>query len=177
VPIVAHRRRRIEHVGLDAPEAAQAFLHGAGDHEAALHPLEQVFIDAVDDGAARPLLEPALPRQVRAEHVPQVVVLAHAVVQPQHVIGMLHRVSREAQADHLVDLPLLVGELDVGAPRRQVRRALPAETILRRDHETGGVAFLAQGAHQLARHHQVAALGERRAGGHHRNRGHYFGST
>ena len=55
VPIVALRRRRIQHVGLNAAEALQPRLHGARDHEAPLHLAQQVFVDAVDQRAARAL--------------------------------------------------------------------------------------------------------------------------
>ena len=83
---------------------------------------------------------------------------------------MLHRIAGEAQADHLIDLLLFVRELDVGAPRRQIRTPLPAESILRRDDQAGLVALFAQRAHQLARHHQMPAFGERRARRDDRNR-------
>jgi len=56
---------------------------------------------------------------------------------------MLHRVTRETQADHLIDLLLLVCEFDVGAPRGEIRAPLPAEAILGRDDQAGLVALLA----------------------------------
>ena len=89
---------------------------------------------------------------------------------------MLHRVARESQADHLIDLALLVRELNVGAPCGQVGAALLPETILRRDDKAGVVAFLAKRAHQLARHHEVSAFRKRRTRGDDANRGHYWPS-
>ena len=87
---------------------------------------------------------------------------------------MLHRVAGKSQADHLIDLALLVRELNVGAPRRQVGAALLAEPILRRDDQAGVVALLAQRAHQLARHHEMPAFRKRRTRGDDANRGHYW---
>jgi hypothetical protein len=85
---------------------------------------------------------------------------------------MLDGVPGKPQADHPIDLLLLVRELDIGAPRRQVGAPLLSKAVLRRDDQAGLVPVLAQRAHQLTRHHQVAAFGERRARRDHRNGGH-----
>ena len=135
--------------------------------------LQQVIVDAMNQRAPHAFLDAASSTQVRAELIPQIVVLAHPVVEPQHVIRMLHRVAGKAKADHAIDLLLLVRQFDVGAPRREIGAPLLAEAILRRDDEAGVVTLLAQRANQLARHHQVSALGERRARRDDRNRRHY----
>ena len=123
-------------------------------------------------GPPRPLLDALLPRQVRAELLPEIVVLAHAVVEPQHVIGMLDRITGKPQADHPIDRPLLVSKLDVRAPRREIRAALLPEPVLRCDDEAGVVALFLQRADELTSHHQMPAFRKRRARGNDADRRH-----
>ena len=130
----------------------------------------------MDQRAAHAFLDAAFPRQVRAELIPEIVVLAHPVIQPQHVIRMLHRVAGKAKADDAIDGLFLVRELDVGAPRRQIGAALLAKPVLRRDDQSGFVTGFAQRAHQLARHHEMPAFGKRRARCDDRNGRHYSAS-
>ena len=89
---------------------------------------------------ARAFLDAPLPAQRRAERFPLIVVLAHGVVQPAHVVGMAHGVARIAQRDDLIDRTIVVAHAHVGEPRRKIRGALAAEAILRREHELGLVA-------------------------------------
>ena len=53
----------------------------------------------------------------------------------------------------------------VGEPGGQIRRTLPAETVLWRQHQLGLVSFFAQRLDERARHHQMAAFDEQRRRG------------
>ena len=111
------------------------------------------------------LLEPALAPQAADEALPQVVVLAHAVVEPADVPRMAHRVRREAEGDHLVDGLAVRGLAHVGQPGREVGRELAAEAVLRRDQHLGQMSGAAQGGRRLLRDDQVPAADEQGAGG------------
>ena len=86
---------------------------------------------------------------------------------------MANRVAGKSQADHLIDLALLVREPHIGEPGREIAARQPAEPVLRRHDQTRVMALLAERPNQLARHHQMAALGKRRARRDDGNRRHY----
>ncbi len=98
--------------------------------------------------------------QARAQIVPQVVILAQAVVQPADVDRVLYGIAGEAQGDDLVDRPAQPVQADVGETRRQVGPKLAPETVLRRQNEIGFMPLFAQGAHRLAGDCQVPAFDE-----------------
>ena len=134
-------------------------------HEEAGHVArQQIAVGRVHQAAPDTFLDTSLRTQPRLELFPEVVVLAHRVVQPADVPRMPHGVTRIAQADDLVDaVPRRLS--NVGEPRRQVRRRLPAKPVLRRDHDVRLVPGLAERLRQRARDHHVPALDQRRAGG------------
>src|SRR5438552_5902679 len=160
------RRRRVEQLARDAAEALQPRLDGLALRDQPSHVArEQPAVEAVEDPPPNPLLEPALPAQPAREALPQVVVLAHAVVEPAHVVPVAHRVGGEAQRDHLVDGLAVRGLADVGQPVRPVGRELAPEAVLRRDHDLREVSGAAQRGRRLFRDGQVAAADEEGAGG------------
>ena len=161
-PVGALRRRRVDHVRLQASPAVEPGLDVARLREQSRHvPRQQVVVGHVDHAAARALLDPSLPRQRGLEPVPLVVVLAHPVVQPADVPLVAHGVAREAKADQHVGRPAVAGPADVGEPVGEVGDALPPESVLRRQHEPRLVPGLLERAHERPRDDQVATFGER----------------
>ena len=157
-------RRRVQHLGGDAAERLEPFLHGRRDHEQPRDVArQQIAIGGPDSAPPHVLLDPALPRQRPAERVPLVVVLAHRMQQPADVARMPDGVAGVSQRDDLVDRPIVVRPADVGQPGRQIGRRLPAEPVLRRDHQVGLVPAVAQRRDQRPRDDQVAAFDKWRA--------------
>ena len=91
-------------------------------------------------------------------------VLAHGVVQPAHVARMANGVARDSAAespDRSVR-PSAVWPTSVSQVA-SIRGGLPAESVLRRDDDVGGVTGLAERRHERPRDHHVTAFDERRA--------------
>ncbi len=93
--------------------------------------------------APHALLQAACGSKRAAEPVPEVVVLAHRVIQPAHVFVVANGVAGIAQADHLVDR-LAVGRADIGKPGGEVRGCLAAKSILWCDDDVRGVPGIAE---------------------------------
>ena len=120
-------------------------------------PSKEIAIGEVHPAPPHPFLDQTAARERGPERVPQVVILAHRVIEPADMLRVTDRVAREPQADHLVDR-LAVRHRDVRQPRRQVRGGLSSEPVLRRDDDVGVVAGVTQCIDQGARDHHVPTL-------------------
>ncbi len=163
-PIGPLRRRRIEHRRRQLRPHLQPRLDGSRLDEQPRHvPSQQIPVGGVQRPPPEAFLEPILRAEPGAEAIPQIVILAHRVVEPADVMRMPHGVARVAEADDLIDR--VAGALtDVGQPGRDVSRGLAAEPVLRRDDDVGLVAGVAQRLSERTRDHHVTTLDERRAG-------------
>src|SRR4029079_6645237 len=160
------RRRRVEELVGDPAEALQPRLDGLALRDQAIHVArEQPPVQRVEDTPSHALLELALAPEPADEALPQVVVLAHAVVEPADVVPVADGVGREAQGDDLVHGLAVRGLADVGQPGRPIRGELAAEPVLRRDHHLGEVARGAQRGRGRFRDGEMAPAHEERAGG------------
>ena len=91
--------------------------------------------------------EPAAGAEAGVEIVPQVVVLAHAMVQPHHLARMPYGVGWETQTDDAVHRPAVSGYLDIGQPGGAVGRHLAPESVLRGGDDLGSVPTITQSAY------------------------------
>ncbi len=91
-------RRGIEHLGGDITELSKTGGHRLRLGVEFLHvPGEEVAVGAVDERPAHRFLDDALSRDLPLQRRPQIVVLAHPVVEPAHVLRMAHGVARIAK--------------------------------------------------------------------------------
>ncbi len=93
---------------------------------------------------------------------PEIVVLAHRVVEPADVGRVADGVARIPQADDLIDRAA-ADAADVGPPVREVRGGAAAEAVVGRDDERGVVPDIPRGLHERPRDDEVPAFDRRRA--------------
>ena len=156
------RRRRIEHCRTQLRPHREPVLNRSRLYEQPVDVARQeIAIGSVDETPAHVLLDSPLRAQSRLKAIPQIVILAHRVIQPAHVPGVSYGVTGIAKADDLID-PLATARANIGEPGRIIRRRLPSEAILRRHDDFGLVAGVAQGLHERPRDHHVPALDHRR---------------
>ena len=82
------------------------------------------------------------------------------MVEPTDVRRVPYGVGGEPEADDMVDRFPVVRQSDVGQPRREVRRPLPAKPDLGRPDHGGVVPRLAQRRHEPVGDDEVSARGE-----------------
>ena len=134
-PVGPLRGRRVEQLARDAAEALQPRLDRLALRDQTMDVArQQPAVHRMEHAAAHAFLEPSLASQAAREALPQVVVLAHAVVEPADVMPVPDRVRRKAQRDDLVHGLAVRRLADVRQPRRPVGGELAAEAVLRRDH-------------------------------------------
>ncbi len=147
-------RRRVEHRRFQLRPHRQPPLNRTRLHEETTDvACEQVPIDGVNRPPAHAFLEASSGAQRRREAIPEIVVLAHRVIEPADVMGMTDRVARIPQTDHAIDA-ISAAHAHVGQPRRDVGGGLAPEPVLRRRDDVGVVPSLAQGLHERARDRQ-----------------------
>ena len=115
----------------------------------------------MDEKAADVLLQDGFAAELGAEHGPEVIVLAHPVVEPADVDRVLDGVAGEAERDDLVDGAVQPVEPDVGEAGRGVGPQLAPEAVLGGQDEVGIVAFPAEGPDEIPGDDDVPALDER----------------
>ena len=158
-------RGRIEHLGLELIETAQAVRHVARDGVDGARLGEGAAVHGADHlqrlGVARLALG-----KVAVARAQQVVGLAELMDQPDHLVGMFDQIGREARRDDEIDpLARRLGEAHQSpgeAPLQQLGPRGPVERQGDDVHlEAAGLELVAQGVDQ----HLGSAVGERDLGG------------
>ena len=121
-PVRTLRRRRIQHGRRQLRPHAEAILDRLRLHEELRHvSRQQIPVGPLKDPPPHAFLYPSARAERRAESIPEIVVLAHRVVEPADVARMPDGVTGVPKADDLVDAvssaPAHIGEpcRDVGA--------------------------------------------------------------